>query len=253
MALEGMFWYAILSVLVVSLISFVGVFTLGIKVKKLRKFLIYVISFAAGALFGDAFIHLLPETVEKFGFGLNISLYFLGGIVVFFFLEKVIQWQHCHGHMLEDKHVHPFAYMNLVGDGMHNFLDGVIIAASYLVSVPVGVATTVAVVLHEIPQEIGDFGVLLHGGFTKGKALLLNFGSALVAVLGVVIVFLLEGGVENLELILVPIAAGGFVYIAGSDLIPELHKDSDSVWKNLLQLIAFVVGILVMVGLLLVG
>jgi len=244
-------YYSLISVLAVSLISFAGVFTLGIKVEKLRKFLIYIISFSAGALFGDAFIHLLPEVVEKNGFGLNISFYFLGGIVLFFILEKVIHWQHCHGEVLEKSHVHPFAYMNLVGDGLHNFLDGVIIGVSYIVSFPAGLATTIAVVLHEIPQEIGDFAILIHGGFSKGKALLLNFASALFAVFGVVLVFLLGKSVENLAVYLVPVAAGGFVYIAGSDLIPELNKHSDRISKSLMQLIAFILGILVMAALLL--
>jgi zinc and cadmium transporter len=248
--MASVFFPALISVFIVSLISFIGVFTLGIKAEKLRKVLIYLISFSAGALFGDAFIHLLPEAVLEYGFGLNISLYLLSGIVIFFFLEKVVQWQHCHGGLLDENHVHPFAIMNLIGDGVHNFLDGVIIAASYIVSFPVGVATTIAVGLHEIPQEIGDFGVLLHGGFSKGKALLVNFSSALVAVLGVVVVFLAKDVVDKIELILVPVAAGGFIYIAGSDLIPQLHNDSSSIGKNLLQLAAFVVGILVMAALL---
>src|SRR3989344_2287204 len=117
--------YSLISVIIVSLISLIGVFMLSIKLEKLKKFLIYVISFSAGALLGDAFIHLLPEAVEEFGFGLNISLYFLGGIVFFFFIEKVLHWQHCHGHMLEKSHVHPFGYTNLIGDGFHNFLDGI--------------------------------------------------------------------------------------------------------------------------------
>src|SRR3989344_4114104 len=242
--MNGVLWYSLLSVIIVSLISFVGVFTIGIKIDSLRKFLIYVISFAAGAMLGDAFIHLIPELAED---GLKIvqSFYILGGIALFFVVEKIIHWRHCH--MPEEKgHVHPFAYSNLIGDGVHNFLDGIIIGASYLVSIPVGVASTIAVALHEIPQEIGDFGVLLHGGFSKGKALLLNFASALVAVLGVVAVFLLGDAIGNIEEILVPIAIGGFIYIAGSDLIPELQKHSDKLSRSLLQLIAFILGIIVM-------
>jgi zinc and cadmium transporter len=253
MALEGVFWYALVSVLLVSVVSFAGVFTLGMKVGALRKFLIYMISFSAGALLGDAFIHLLPETVEKFGFGFEVSAYLLLGIVIFFVLEKVIHWQHCHGHMLEESHVHPFAYTNLVGDGIHNLLDGIIIASAYIVSPPVGIATTIAVALHEIPQEIGDFGVLLHGGLSKGRALMLNFASALVAVVGVVIVFLIGGAVENIEMFLIPIATGGFIYIAASDLIPELNKHSDKISRSLLQLLAFLAGILVMAALLFLG
>ena len=151
------------SVLLVSLISFIGVFTLSIKADKLRKILIYLISFSAGALLGDAFIHLLPEIVKSNGFSLQISLLILGGIALFFFLEKIIHWRHCH-HPTTEEHVHPFAIMNLVGDGVHNFIDGLIIAGSYLVSLPVGIAATIAVIFHEVPQEIADFGVLLYAG-----------------------------------------------------------------------------------------
>lgn len=249
--MESVFWYALASVLVVSLISFIGVFTLGIEIKRIRKFLIYLISFSAGALLGDAFIHLLPELAEESGFTLDISLYLLGGIALFFVLEKFIHWQHFHSHMLEEKEVHPFAYTNLIGDGIHNFLDGIIIAAAYFVSGPVGFATTIAVILHEIPQEIGDFGILIHAGFSKGKALLLNFASALLAVLGVVVTFLIGEKIAGIEAILVPIAAGGFIYIAASDLIPELHKHSTRIITNVLQLIAFLAGIGVMALLLL--
>lgn len=237
-------FYSLLSVVIVSLISLIGVFTLSIKVEKLKRVLIYLLAFSAGALLGDAFIHLLPELVEK-GFGLNVAFTILGGIFLFLFMEKIIHWQHCHMPITKT-HVHSFAYMNLIGDGLHNFIDGLIIAGSYVISVPVGLATTIAVVLHEIPQEIGDFGVLLHGGFSKGKALLMNFSSALVAVLGVVLGLLLAERIAGLEVYIIALAIGGFIYIAGSDLIPELHKDSDKIWKGVLQLIAFLLGIGVM-------
>jgi len=247
--MESIILYSIISVLIVSLISFIGILTLSMNTDRLRKILIYLISFSAGSLFGDAFIHLLPEIVEETGgFGLNISLYILSGIVIFFVLEKVIHWQHCHMPITKT-HVHPFAYTNLVGDGLHNFIDGMIIAGSYLVSVPAGIATTIAVLLHEIPQEIGDFGVLLHGGFSKGKALLMNFASALTAVLGAVVTLLLAGTVESITSIIVPIAIGGFLYIAGSDLIPELHKEV-KIKNSLLQLFTLLLGIGVMGALL---
>lgn len=240
--------YSILSVVVVSLIAFIGLISLSVNEKILRKILLYLISFAAGALFGGAFLHLIPEAVES-GFE-NIWIYVLLGIVLFFILEKIIQWHHCHKSVTEGQNcIHSFAYMNLIGDGLHNFIDGLVIAASYLVSIPVGFATTVAVVLHEIPQEIGDFGVLVHGGFSRMKALFVNFLSALLAILGAIVALWLGGFIENIELILVPIAAGGFIYIAGSDLIPELHKH-EGFWKALLQLIAFLLGILIMFGLL---
>lgn len=236
----------LLSVLFVSLISFVGIFTLSINAKKLKRFLIYIISFSAGALLGDTFIHLLPELIEKSSFTLRTSIYILSGILIFFSLEKIILWRHCHLDITEKNHVHSFAYINLIGDALHNFIDGIIIAATYLISIPAGIATTLAVALHEVPQEIGDFGVLVHGGFSKSKALLLNFTSALFAILGALLSFFLVKSIQNLELILIPIAAGGFIYIAGSDLIPEIHKDSDKISKSLLQLLAILAGIAVM-------
>jgi zinc and cadmium transporter len=244
--MNEVWFYSILSVIVVSLVSLIGVFALSIKVDKLKKILILLLAFSAGALLGDAFIHLIPEIVNEAGFGLNVALYVLFGILLFFVLEKVIHWQHCHMPITKG-HVHTFAKMNLVGDSLHNFIDGLIIAASYMINIPTGIATTIAVIVHEIPQEIGDFGVLLHGGYTKGKALLLNFGTALIAILGAVVALWL-GSVEGIEVILTGIAAGGFIYIAGSDLIPELHKET-AISKSLLQLLAFVLGILVMVAL----
>ncbi len=248
--MEEVWIYALLSVLAVSIISFIGVFTLSIKSDKLKRVLIYFISFSAGALFGDAFIHLLPEIVEESGFSISISIYILSGIFIFFVLEKIIHWQHCHMPIDRKEHVHTFAYTNLVGDALHNFIDGLIIGASYIVSIPVGLATTLAVILHEIPQEIGDFGVLLHAGFSKRKALLLNFLTALSAVLGAVIALWLSGIVEGLQMIFVPIAIGGFIYIAGSDLIPELHKEN-GLKRSILQIISFLMGIGIMLILLL--
>src|SRR3989344_3976870 len=186
-----------------SLISFIGVFTFRIKGQRLKKVLIYFVSFSAGALFGDVFIHLLPEVVEEHGFGLNIGIGVLVGIVLFFILEKFVHWQHCH--VPEEKgHVHPFTYSILVGDALHNFIDGLIIGASYLVSIPAGVATTLAVALHEIPQEIGDFGVLIHGGFSKGKALMLNFLSAITAILGGLLGFFLNNYTQETIQFLLP-------------------------------------------------
>lgn len=251
MAIAQIWLYTILSVFLVSLISLIGVITLSFKTKRLQTFLIYLISLSAGTLLGDAFIHLLPEVTESSDFTLSISLTILLGIIIFFILEKIIHWQHCHGNVLEKSHVHPFAYTNLVGDALHNFIDGIIIAASYIISPPVGIATTLAVILHEIPQEIGDFAVLLHGGFSKSKALAVNFLSACFAILGAVITLWFSGLIENLETILVPLAIGGFIYIASADLIPELHKHSNKLSKSFLQLLAFLVGIALMTALLL--
>lgn len=241
--------YALASVTLISLLSFIGILGIGIKTSSIKKIIIPLVSFAAGALLGDVFIHLLPEIAEVSGISTVASLYILLGISISFIMEKIIAWRHCHT-PLDKGHVHRFAYMNLIGDALHNLIDGLIIGSSYLVSIPVGIASTVAILLHEIPQEIGDFGVLIHGGFSKKKALLYNFLTALTAVVGTIIALLLSQSIGNMTQFLIPFAAGTFIYIAGADLIPELHKD-DSVKSGIIQTIAFIAGILVMMTLLL--
>lgn len=241
--------YAFASIVVVSLLSLVGVLTLSVQKKYIRKAILYLVSFAVGALFGDALIHLLPEAFENIESSLAVSLLILSGIVIFFVLEKFVCWRHCHI-IGSEKHYHPVVVMNLVGDFIHNFLDGIIIGASYVVSIPLGIATTIAVVLHEIPQEIGDFGVLIHGGLSVKKALLYNFLSALAALLGLLLVFTLGSLASSFSIYLLPVAAGGFLYIAGSDLIPEL-KHETKIAASLGQLSAIILGIGVMIALLL--
>ncbi|HLD15266.1 MAG TPA: ZIP family metal transporter [Candidatus Nanoarchaeia archaeon] len=243
--------YSIISVVIISLLSFIGIFTLGIKINQLNKILLYLVSFAAGALLGDVFFHLMPEITEEIGFTIKVSLYILAGIGVSFIVEKIVRWRHCHVHEAAHQHkVHPFAVMNLFGDSVHNFIDGMIIAAGYLTSVPVGIATTLAVFLHEIPQEIGDFAILLHGGFSKTKALFYNFITALTAVLGAIIVLLLNQKIAGLSVFFNAFAVGGFIYIAGADLIPEMHKEV-SARKSLMQFMFLVLGVAVMAVLLL--
>jgi zinc and cadmium transporter len=242
--------YAIISVLIVSIISLVGVFTLSIRVEKLNKFLIFMVSFSAGALFGDVFLHLLPELAKDSGFTFFTSISILSGIIFSFIVEGVIHWRHCHT-ISDDTHNHRLAAMNLVGDGVHNFIDGITIGASYLISIPVGIATTVAVIFHEIPQEIGDFGILLHSGYSKSKALLLNFAVGAVSILGVLLSLLLAKSIPALTTFLIPFAAGNFIYVAGSDLIPELHKDEPRAWRIIGKLAIFILGIAVMAALLL--
>lgn len=244
-------FYSLISVIVVSFVSLCGVFLIPIKENRYKNILIYLISFATGSLFGDVFIHLLPDIVKKSGFTLAISFYFLAGIVCSFILEKVIFWHHCHMPITKN-HVHRFAYMSLFGDFIHNFIDGLIIGASYLAGIPIGIATTVAVVLHEIPQEIGDFAILIHGGFSKNKAIFYNFIVALSAIAGTIASLLLGIYIKGINIFLIPFAAGNLIYIAGSDLIPELHKETN-IKNNLFQVISFVFGILIMFSLLLLG
>ncbi len=249
------------SVVIVSLISLIGIAALAMRRSLLHRILLLLVSFSAGALLGDAFIHLLGEHIEEFGFEPSAALLVILGMIIFFVLEKFVHWHHCHSleyHHADEAHkghharphIAAFGITNLVGDGLHNFIDGLVIAASYLVSVPVGIATTIAVVLHEIPQEIGDFGVLIHAGLDRFKALLLNFATALTAVLGAILGLILAGSFEAFTKLVIPVTAGSFIYIATADLIPELHKEVDAK-KSFLQLLGVLAGIGMMLALLL--
>ena len=182
---------------------------------------------------GTAFFHLIPEISNK----ANTFVYVVLGFVLFFIIEKYLYWQHCH----EGKcSVHTFAYMNLFGDFIHNFLDGLIIASSFLISFPLGITTTIAIITHEIPQKISDFGVLLYGGFSKKKAIFLNFLTALTAVIGGIAGYFISSA---FFLSFIPaIAAGGFIYIACSDLILEMKKDTTKI--SVLHFLIFLLGII---------
>ena len=241
--LVGVWVYALLSVVLVSLVSLVGVVVLVLWGELDKGRIMGLVGFSAGGLLGGAFLHLIPESFEQFGVD-GVSLFVLVGVFASFLLEMVIGWRHCHV-PTSDEHPHSFAYVNLVGDAVHNFIDGLIIGGAYLASVGLGVTTTVAVVLHEIPQEIGDFGVLLYAGIKPRRALLFNLGSALTAVLGALVALYLGGVVEGLTGFLLPFAAGNFVYIAGSDLVPELRDDMDVV-DGLIRFGLMALGVMLM-------
>lgn len=238
------------SVIIISAISLMGILVLWLKDKQLEKILLYLVSFSVGGLFGDAFIHLIPEAIEESGFGTSVSLLILLGILSSFVVEKFLQWRHCHI-PTSVEHPHSFAYMNLFGDAVHNLIDGLIVGGSYLVSIPIGISTTLAVVFHEIPQELGDFGVLIHGGFDKKKAVWFNFLTALAAIIGAIIAFVLGSTIEGFIPLLIPFAAGNFIYIAGSDLIPELRKDEPDLKKATLQVVSITLGVAMMLLILL--
>ena len=240
-------FYTLISILLISIISILGITIFFTKEKHLPNLLLFLISFSAGALLGDAFIHLLPESMES---GIEtIPLAIIGGILAFFILEKIIHWRHCHQPTCKD-HPHPLATMNLVGDAFHNFLDGIIIATSYIVSIPLGIATTLAVLLHEIPQEIGDFGVLLYAGYSKKKALIMNFLISLTAIFGGIVGLVLSKNIESFSSIMIAITAGGFIYIATADLIPEMKKDI-GLKKTAIQFFGLILGIGIMMLMLL--
>ncbi len=239
--------YAFIGVMVVSLVSLVGVFTLSFKEGALKRYINFFISLAIGALLGDAFIHIIPEAFRSSLGEQAASLLVIAGILLFFIIEKFIHWHH-HGEDQDDHDVHPVGKLVLFTDGFHNLLDGAIIGASFLADFHLGVATTIAVVLHEIPQEIGDFAVLIHAGYSKKKALLWNFISALAAVLGLAIVFIFGNIFESVAKVFVPIAAGGFIYIAVADLIPELHK-TKNLKHSISHILIILIGLLSMLAL----
>ena len=233
--------YIITSTFLISLASLIGVFTISIKEKILSKFLLLFISLSAGALMGGAFLHLLPEASEKLN---NKNLYpiVLFSFVLFFLIEKLLHWRHCHKKNCD---VHTFGYINLFGDAVHNFIDGLVIAATFLIDIKLGIITSFAIALHEIPQEVGDFGVLLYSGFSRQKALFANFLVALTAVFGGILGYFFSFQIENMTSYLLPSAAGGFIYIAASDLMPEIRKET-SLRKSLLSFSIFLLGIAIM-------
>lgn len=234
---------ALAAVALMSSLSLVGAATMALHARTLERALVVLIAFAAGALLGDVFIHIVPEVAESAaGFDGAASAAVLGGIVGFFVLEKVFHWHHAH--FPHEEVVHPVAVSNIVGDALHNFVDGAIIAGAFLVSTQLGIATTVAVALHEIPQELGDFGILVHAGLKPRRALTLNFASGLAGIVGAVVTLMLRD-TPGLEEFLLPFSAGAFVYIAGTDLIPELHKEPE-LRKSLVQGGALLLGIAIM-------
>lgn len=245
------------SVLVVSLISLIGAATLALSKRVLQACVTFLVALAIGALLGDALIHLIPEALEEAKNPRLIPLLVIAGFLLFFLLEKYFHWHHgSHG---AEEHTHdcekddpecnapkPLGKLILVSDAAHNLIDGMIIAASFFISVEVGIATTIAIILHEIPQEIADFGVLIHAGYTRSRALFLNFISAMFAVVGAMITVLLGQIAVDSIVWLLPIAAGSFIYIASSDLTPELHKHDPQTTTTIMQLMSIVLGVSMM-------
>lgn len=257
------FLYALISVIGVSLISLIGLFTLSFNERFFKKIVFLLVSLAVGALFGDAFIHLIPEAYANSSNIVLTSIAIIGGFLLFFIFEKFLHVHHHHSEnnkYLDDCYhkeiykkgkINPLGYMILASDSFHNFIDGIIIGISYLISIEVGLASTIAIILHEIPQEMGDFGILIHSGFTRMQALFVNFLSALFAIFGVFIVFMLGQNLETFVFWALPIAAGGFIYIAAADLVPELHKEK-GILRSTIQFGAIIIGVALMLLLLLI-
>jgi zinc and cadmium transporter len=235
------FIFAIISVVFISLLSLIGILFISFSESKLRRMIFCMVSIGVGALLGDALIHLIPESFEHNADHTLASTWIILGFLSFFVLEKFFRWHHCHNIEDEHAHHHPVGYMSLAADAFHNFLDGLLIGSAYMLSIEVGIATTLAVILHELPQELSDFSILIHSGFSRNKALLFNFISSSTAILGALIASTSIMKVEALIGVVIPFAAGSFIYVAASDLVPELHKETSG-RKSFLQFICIVIG-----------
>ena len=234
----------IFSTFLISLSSFVGIATLAINQRWLRTISLLLVALSAGTFLGETFIHLLPQANQNLSTQ-SVYIGVLAAYTFFLIVESILHWHHCH---LGNCDHHTIGYMNLLGDSVHNFIDGLIIAATFLIQPQLGLITVVAVALHEIPQELSDFGVLIYSGFKIKKALLLNFLVSLMVVVGGVVGWLLAGRVAILVNYLVPFAAGGFLYLATSDLIPQI-KQEKNLKQAILNLGFFLLGIMIMLWL----
>lgn len=213
--------YIIVFTLVGSVLSLIGgIFLLSNKTLS-YKISHFLTAFAAGALLGTAFFDLLPEASETGNE--QVLIWTLFGILLFFILERLIHWFHTH-QAKEKEAKKGIVPLIVIGDSIHNFIDGVVIAGTFLVSIPLGIVTALAVAAHEVPQEIGDFGVLLHTGMKRGKVLLINFFSACTAVAGALITFFAADSIDGYLPVFLSLTAGFFIYIALSDLVPEIHS-----------------------------
>lgn len=237
MTLSILSWI-ILMTFINGLIAFSGAFSLFLSDKNLKKITIFFVSFSIGTLIGGAFFHFIPEALEKLSI-IKTTLLILVGILIFFITEKILHWHHCHNGKCE----HVYTYLMLYGDAIHNFLDGLIIASSFFISILFGIITSLLIISHELPQEIADFGVLIHGGMKKSKALLYNFLAQLTAILGGILGFFFLS-LNDYSVYLLPIAAGGFLYIAIKDLTPEVFKEKNKI-KQIINIISLILGLLI--------
>lgn len=227
--------------LLMSLFSLIGLLFFKVRKNILKEELLILVGLATGALLGDAFLHLIPEAMPILGE--KTGIWVILGIMLFFILEKFLRWHHCHEVDCHQKN--QLAWMSLAADSIHNLIDGLIIGGSFMISIPLGISTSMAVLLHEIPQEIGDLAILVHSGYTLKKAALMNLSSAFISLIGVLAVWGL-GNKINIQGELAAITAGGFIYLAASDLIPELHRHQSKIKESFLQMLAVTLGIVMM-------
>jgi len=238
--------WVVAATLAISLTAWIGVLSLFLNEDLLDDLLLLLVALAAGSLIGGAFLHLLPRAIAETGTSdtVGLFLWLIVGFCTFYVLEQFIGWHHHHVATHDNETV---SYLVLVSDALHNFIDGVVIAGSFLTSVQVGLVTTLAIALHEVPQEIGDYGVLLYGGFEPRRALVLNYVTQATVIVGGLVGVVVADAVGGLPTALLAFAAGNFVYIASADLVPEI-KRSQSGRRAVLHFLVFAAGILLMLG-----
>lgn len=224
--------------LLMSCIALVGSLTLVLQPRTLDRILLPLVAFAAGSLIGGALFHMIPAAVHEMGNRTSVYVWLVAGFVLFLALEQFLNWHHSHSQHPDDKQ--PLTYLILVADGLHNFIGGLFVAASFLVDFQLGIVAWLAAAAHEVPQELGDFGVLVHGGWSKSRALLYNFASALLFLVGGVVAYVASARLD--VAFLVPFAAGNFLYIGAADLIPEI-KSSHDAKTNAVHFLAFIIGL----------
>lgn len=235
--------YTILSVVAVSLVALSGIVLLSVNKRYQETVLFVLVSFAVGSMIGNVLFELLPESYEGIGDFVTIGWLVVLGLVIFFIIENVHMF-HKH-HLPRKKSLKSVGYMNLVADGIHNFTDGILIAVSWMISYEVGLSTTIAIFIHELPQELSDYGILIKAGFKKKKALLYNLLSAASSVFGALLALTVGQRVEGFAVYLLPVAAGCFIYLSLFSLLPLIVK-GNSLGKTLLQILILVSGVVLM-------
>lgn len=232
------FLWILLSGILMSLIALVGAVTLVLKESTLQRILLPLVALSAGSLIGGAFFYMIPTALETVGDAVLVGILVVAGFTTFLTLEQLLHWHHCHRAEADCRK--PVTYLILIGDALHNFLGGLAIAGTFLIDVRLGIVSWLAAAAHEVPQELGDFAVLVHGGWSKHRALLLNFLSALTFLAGSLIAYAVSFAIDVIWL--VPFAAGNFIYIGASDLVPEI-KQHPNARANLVHLAAFLGGV----------
>jgi zinc and cadmium transporter len=238
--METIFWI-LLATIVDSLVGLIGIFSLWVREKIMRRVSLHLMSFAGGALLGGAFFHLLPEAIEKSP-AFNVFAYAVLGFIVFQLIETYLHW-----HLCKECDAKPYSYLMVVGDALHNLIDGLVIAASFIVSIPFGIVSTIIIIAHEVPQELGIFGTMVYGGQKKKTAIMYSFFAQTTCVLGGLAGYFLGGASGAFSAFLIPFAAGGFLYITAADLIPQMHDAKGR--EKISTFVVYLVGLAMMVAL----